>query len=93
MSTTFSILAEVEASALFAGENINWRYCVEHANFQHRDGDACEFILHIGGGPGSEDHPDSVITEMKKYGCTPAFVQSYEDARDAGAMRVLYYAG
>lgn len=89
---TFSILAEVEASVLFAGENINWKYCVEHATFIHRDEDACEFILHIGGGPGSEDYADTILAEMKTYGCTPAFIEAYTEARDAGAVRILFHA-
>jgi hypothetical protein len=89
--TTFSILAEVEASSLFAGENINWKYCVEHATFAHRDDDACEFILHIGDGPESEDHADTIVAKMKEYGCTPEFIEAYTEARDAGAVRVLFY--
>ena len=89
---TFGVLAEVDASALFAGENINLKYCVEHATFVHRDDDACEFILHIGGGPGSENYADDTIAEMKAYGCTPEFIEAYTEARDAGAVRVLFYA-
>ena len=91
MNTTFSVLAAVEASALFAGENINWKYCVAHATFIHRDEDACEFILHIGGEPEGENHADDIIAEMKEYGCTPAFIDAYTEARDAGALRVLFY--
>lgn len=89
---TFSVVAEVEASALFDGDNINWKYCVEHATFAHRDDDACEFILHIGGEPGSENYADTIIAEMKEYGCTPAFIAAYTEARDAGALRVLFHA-
>ena len=92
MRMTFSVLAEVEASALFARENINWKYCAERAAFVHRDKDACEFILHIGGGPGSESYADDIIAEMKAYGCTPAFIDAYPGARDAGALRVLFHA-
>jgi hypothetical protein len=92
MNRTFSVLAEVDASSLFAGENINWRYCKDHATFVHRDGDACEFILHIGGGSGSENYADDIIAEMKDYGCTPPFIGAYTEARDAGALRVLFHA-
>jgi hypothetical protein len=88
---TFSVQAEVEASSLFAGENVNWKYCVDHATFIHRDDNACEFILHIGGGPGSENYADTIIAEMKEHGCTPAFIDAYTEARDAGALRVLFY--
>jgi hypothetical protein len=91
MSVSFSVLAEVHASALFDGENINWRYCVEKATFIHRDDDACEFILHIGGGPGSEDGATNIIEDMQTYGCTPEFMQAYAEARDAGALRVLFH--
>ena len=89
--TTFSILAEVDATELFAGDNINLRYCVEHASFAHRDDDACEFILHIGDGAGSENHADTILAQMKEYGCTPDFIEAYIEARDAGASRVLFY--
>ena len=92
MSTTFSVMAEVKASALFADESVNWRYCVDHATFVHRDEDACEFVLHIGGGPGSESYADEIIAEMKEYGCTPDFIDAYTEARDAGALRVLFHA-
>jgi hypothetical protein len=91
MSTTFSVLAELDASALFDGENINWKYCVERATFAHKDDDACEFILHIGGEPGSGNHADDIIAEMKAYGCTPDFIEAYTEARDAGAFRVLFH--
>ena len=92
MSATFSVVAEVDASALFAGDSLNWKYCKEHATFVHRDEDACEFILHIGGGPGSESYADTIITQMKEYGCTPAFIDAYTKARGAGALRVLFHA-
>ena len=91
-TTTFSVLAEVDASDFFAEESVNWKYCVEHATFVHKDDDACEFILHIGGGPGSESYADDTIAEMKAYGCTSAFIDAYTEARDAGALRVLFQA-
>ncbi len=84
--TTFSILAEVDATELFAGESINWKYCAEHATFVHRD--ACKFILHIG--MRSENYADTIIAEMREYGCTPDFIEAYTEARDAGALRVLF---
>jgi hypothetical protein len=90
---TFSVLAEVDASTLFAGDNLNWTCRVERATFAHQDDDACEFILHIGGEPGSESRADNIIAEMKtEYGCTPAFIEAYTEARDAGALRVLFHA-
>ena len=93
--TTFSILSEVDATELFEGDNINWKYCVEHATFVHQDDDACEFILHIGGEAESSDdvsYAETVIAEMKEYGCTPAFIEAYTEARDAGALRVLFHS-
>jgi hypothetical protein len=91
MKMAFSVLAEVYAKDLIGEENINWRYCNERATFVHRDADACEFILHIGSGTGRGAHAAGVIREMTEYGCTPAFIKAYTDARDEGAMRVLFY--
>lgn len=96
---TFSVLAEVNATDLFelaegqvgTDGNVNWRYCLEHANFAHHDEDACEFILHIGGEPGSESHAANVIEDMRSYGCTPEFIRAYAEARDTGALRVLFH--
>jgi len=88
----FSLLADIYASDLLEDENVNWRYCKKHATFVHVDGDACEFILHIGGPPGSESYATNVIDDMRKYGCTPEFIQVYADARDAGALHVLFHA-
>ena len=89
---TFSVLADVDASALFKDESVNWKYCVEHATFVHHDKDACEFILHIGDELGSESHADEIIAQMKACGCTQPFIDAYTEARDAGALRVLFHA-
>ena len=91
-SKVFSVLVEINATNFFKDDNINWTYCVERATFAHKDDDACEFILHIGGEPGSENYADDTIAEMKAYGCTPAFIDAYTEARDAGALRVLFHA-
>lgn len=92
----FSVTADVDASDLFSDDasdpnHVNWRFCMERATFRHRD--ACEFILHIGGGLGSEDYADTTMAEMQRFGCTAAFINVYEQARRAGAMRVLLHAG
>jgi hypothetical protein len=96
MIGSISLLAEVEASDLFADENIYWRFCVEHANFQHRDADACEFILHIGGScpAGCEEshcHYAATKRKMFEYGCTQEFIFAYMEAKNLGAARVLFY--
>lgn len=94
MKTEFSVLADVEADDLFQDENVNWKYCMEHATFVHKG--ACEFILHIGGEAESSDdvsYAENTMAEMRKFGCTPEFIAAYRDARDAGAMRVLFHAG
>lgn len=87
------ILAQVDATELFADGNANWRYCKEYATFRHRD--ACEFILHIHRPTDYDDanflHEDTVNL-MKDCGCTEDFIKAYEDARKAGAARVLFYA-
>jgi hypothetical protein len=83
----FSVLAEIDVPELFENESVNWRWCVQHANYQHRF--ACEFIIYIG--PASEDYADNVMADMKSYGCTSAFVEAYEGARESGALRVLFY--
>ena len=79
-------MVEVEASSLFENENVNWRFCKEHATFVHKD--ACEFILHIGT---DEDYSDQKIKQMQEYGCTVEFLRCYEDAVAMGAMRILFY--
>jgi hypothetical protein len=35
---------------------------------------------------------EDVPIQMRQYGCTPDLINAYEDARDAGAMRVLFCA-
>ncbi len=52
MKFAFSVMAEIYAGEFFKDESINWRYCKKHATFKNPG--ACEFILHIGSGAGSE---------------------------------------
>lgn len=56
-----------------------------HATFTHRD--ACEFVLHIG----SDSHWQSQVDEMRVGGCTTDFVDAYLAAKNAGAVRVIFY--
>ena len=67
----------------------NWMYCNEHATFSHRD--ACEFIIHIGPAQEGSRHWEFVVDEMKVCGCTQDFIQAYLDAKDAGAVRVMFW--
>lgn len=90
-----SVLVEIEWD--FGDiEDPNWMYCNEEATFSHRE--ACEFILHIGQEvPGAVDtgedaHWRFIVDNMKKAGCTPDFIQAYLDAKDAGAMRVMFWS-
>ena len=90
----FSVLAECDSTDLFEGENINWQYCMgeddhedPNVTFTHKS--ACEFILHLH--PTDEDHAREV-SRMSRYGCTPEFIVAYNEARKAGARRILFYA-
>ena len=78
-------LAEVYADKLFGEDNINWQWCVQEANFIHQR--ACEFIIHIG----NPDYWEERVKEMRAFGCTEDFIQAYLAAKNAGAMRVLFY--
>jgi hypothetical protein len=82
----FTVTAEVEAIGLFEDENVNWRFCMEHATFTHKD--ACEFIIHCG----DSEFVTNVIEGMKVFGCTKEFIAAYKLAADSGAVRVLFYA-
>lgn len=88
-------LASVEATELFEDENVDWQFCVDNATFHHKDDEVCEFILHIGQDP-ADDGPDSYfnlkVAEMREYGCTERFIAVYTAAREAGAVRVLFWA-
>lgn len=82
----FSTLAEVNAEWLFGNENINWKFCNEHATFAHKE--ACEFIIHCG----DKDFTEGMDKRMKDFGCTPAFRDAYLLAAASGAVRVLFWA-
>jgi len=69
----------------FDDEDPNWIWCMAHASFAHRE--ACEFILYIG----SDDHSSLHVEHMRKGGCTDDFVAAYLAAKDAGAVRVIFY--
>jgi len=80
-------LVSINASELFDGDNINWRYCNEHAPFPHRD--ACEFIMYCA----DEEDVNRRIEEMRAFGCTEAFITTYAAAHRMHATYVQFYAG
>lgn len=82
----FSTLAEVNAEDLFENENINWKFCTEHATFSHKE--ACEFIIHCG----DKEFTEGMEQRMKDFGCTQAFRDAYRIAAASGAVRVLFWA-
>jgi hypothetical protein len=86
-TAVFSVLAEIEWK--FEGDDdVNWIFLVQRAAFSHRE--ACEFLLHVGT---SEDrHWEHVERQMREHGCTDDFIAAYLEAKDAGAMRVLYWS-
>ena len=81
-----SITAHIDATELFSGDNVNWRYCNTHAPFTHRG--ACEFFLECY----EPDYVSNRIEDMRKFGCTPEFIEAYQQAHLLGAMHVLFYA-
>lgn len=91
-----SKLAEVDSTDLF-GEfktghiyknnyNNNHNYCYEFSIFSTKYDD--DFILHIG-----EDskYYEETLERMKVYGCSEDFIEAYKQAKEAGAIRVLFY--
>lgn len=88
-----SILVEIEWDFEGDEDNPDWAFCMEQANFVHRD--ACEFILHIGKDPVNreDEYWHHLVKDMKEAECTPAFIEAYLAAKDAGATRVLFWAG
>jgi hypothetical protein len=88
----FTKLAEIEWP--FEEDDDDWRYCLEHANFSHRE--ACEFILHVGEDPqryfsGLTEYASTTIREMTEFGCSKPFIDAYVAAAKAGAIRVLFW--
>lgn len=81
----FTTMCEVEASEFFPDEGVNWKYCMEHATFVHKD--ACEFIIHCGDG----EFTNNTAERMMNYGCTKEFIAAYKLAAASGAVRVMFY--
>jgi hypothetical protein len=86
-----SVLVEIEWDFEGDEDNPDWAFCMKNANFVHRE--ACEFILHVGQDEdGSPAYWRNSIEEMRAEGCTPAFIAAYLEAKDAGAMRVMFWS-
>lgn len=81
----FSILVEVEWH--FEEGDVNWRYCKAQASqgFRYASG----FILYIG--EAEDAFWAGKMDEMRNFGCTDDFIAAYEAARDAGALRVMFW--
>jgi hypothetical protein len=76
----------------FEDRDPDWNYCMGHSTFTHNDGDACEFIIHIGSDWEKEDSFfQNKLRDMKKYSCSESFMAAYKKAAESGAMRVLFY--
>lgn len=89
---TFTVMVEIEAGDYFENDSINWQYCMQNATFQHRDDDACEFILHVGSDHDTDgSYYENAIERMEAFGCTKDFVDAYRAAAEEGAIRVLFY--
>lgn len=82
----YTQIADIEATEFFEDESINWRYCMCHATFSHRE--ACEFIIHAG----DPEFVENRVDEMKDFGCTEDFIKAYVGAAAAGAVRVLFWS-
>jgi len=80
-------MVDVYSMDLFEDEGVNWQYCKANATFSHKE--ACEFILHIGT---EKDYYKNKIREMKEFGCTRAFIDTYRAAKKKGAVRICFYA-
>lgn len=87
-------MVEIDATAFFANESVDWKYCHHHAPFVHKE--ACEFILHIGNRDESESGDQAFyvleLERMREFGCSKAFMKAYKQAALLGAVRVLFYA-
>ena len=86
VSPHFTTMAEVNADSYFEDESVNWKYCMCHATFSHKE--ACEFIIHSG----DNDFVEHKVEEMKEFGCTEDFINAYKMAAASGAIRVLFWS-
>jgi hypothetical protein len=86
----FEVMADIEWP--FDGdEDPDWLYCKKRATFQHRDPDACEFIIHAGINMGDVPYYKDILEEMKEAGCSKGFMHEYRKAAEEGAIRILFY--
>jgi len=86
-SVVFSVLAEIEWK--FEGDDdVNWIFLVQHAAFVHKE--ACEFLLHVG--TDKDRYWANVERKMRECECTDDFIAAYLEAKDAGALRVMFWS-
>lgn len=84
------LMMEYNVGELFDNDSPNWKYCVEHASFAHKDEDACEFMLYLE--PDDETVFEMKFQEMNKAGCSAQFMNVVNEARKTGAVWLLLYA-
>lgn len=82
-------LVEFDAADLFADESPDWQYCVARATFQHRDEDACEFMLHLSS---EQDVFDGLLADLEGRGGSQELRALLIEARFFGADSILLYA-
>lgn len=73
----------------FDHQDPNWKWCSEHASFAHRD--ACEYVLYIGAQSSDGGYWKLEVEHMRQGGCTEDFIAAYLAAKNAGAVRVIFY--
>ena len=86
LERTYSVMLEVDAVKLFANDDVNRRYCLEHATFRPQDANANEFLLRVG-----VDY-SCVVDHMKAFGCTSEFIDVFRQAGEADVELVWFYA-
>jgi hypothetical protein len=80
-------LVEHDATELFRDESPDWRFCLEHGAFSHRE--ACEFLLHV---PKSGVDLAYREDELRAFGCSDGLVALLRGAHAVGAVWLLLYA-
>ena len=79
-------LLDVDASDLFEDESPDWKYCIEHATFSHRE--ACEFMLYIG----DDTSAEVLRAHMSTNGCSQDFLALVELATKRKAVWLMLHA-
>lgn len=92
LGIAMSTLAEVswQFDDELGGTDPDFAWLEEHATFKHTAELVAEWIVHLGDGF-TGDHWSESLKEMREAGCSPEFVQTCTAARDAGAVRIVFY--